>query len=113
MFFDMYANVQMSTITGMTRISVSEARATLPDLLYRVDQGEEVTITRHGIPIAVMVRPEALRARRTSKAFEGAAEIGRRLEAARRRPRTVGRRVSSEYAKEMVAEIRAGRDARP
>src|SRR5258708_24770410 len=44
-------------------MTVSEARAALPELLTRVEEGEEVTITRHGKAVAVLVRPDALRAR--------------------------------------------------
>ncbi|MGH3814617.1 MAG: type II toxin-antitoxin system Phd/YefM family antitoxin [Pseudonocardiaceae bacterium] len=33
-------------------------------MLDRVAQGDEITITRHGQPVAVVVRPEALRTRR-------------------------------------------------
>lgn len=53
------------TITSMsTRMTLSEARAALPQLLDRVGAGEEVTITRHRKPAAVLVRPDTLRARR-------------------------------------------------
>ncbi|MCA1671010.1 MAG: type II toxin-antitoxin system Phd/YefM family antitoxin, partial [Actinobacteria bacterium] len=48
----------------MTRLSVSEARATLPEVLDRVADGDEITITRHGQPVAVLVRPDAVRTRR-------------------------------------------------
>ncbi len=65
----------------MVMMTVPEARAVLPDLLSRVESGEEVTITRHGRPVAVLVRPDALRSRRAR-------------------------------AEEVVAEMRAGRDAR-
>jgi prevent-host-death family protein len=34
---------------------VSEARAALPEVLDRVGAGEDVTITRHGRPVAVVV----------------------------------------------------------
>ena len=53
----------------MVMMNVSEARAALPDLLSRVEGGEEVTITRHGKPVAVLVRPDALRARRARAAL--------------------------------------------
>lgn len=36
----------------------------MPELLDRVLAGDEVTITRHGRPVAVVVRPDALRVRR-------------------------------------------------
>lgn len=39
-------------------MSISEARAELPDLVSRVAEGEEVTITRYGRPAAVLVRPD-------------------------------------------------------
>jgi antitoxin (DNA-binding transcriptional repressor) of toxin-antitoxin stability system len=42
----------------MAVMTVSEARATLPEVLTRVAAGEEITITRYGSPIAVVVRPD-------------------------------------------------------
>jgi antitoxin (DNA-binding transcriptional repressor) of toxin-antitoxin stability system len=42
----------------MAIMTVSEARAALPEVLTRVAQGEEITITRYGRPIAVVVRPD-------------------------------------------------------
>jgi len=39
-------------------MTVSEARAALPEVLTRVAQGEEITITRYGSPVAVVVRPD-------------------------------------------------------
>lgn len=42
----------------MTTIPISEARAALPEIVSRAAEGEEVTITRHGRPAAVMVRPD-------------------------------------------------------
>src|SRR5206468_9257816 len=50
-----------------TTMTVSKARAALPQILQRVLAGEEVTITRHGEPVAVVVRPDTLRARRASE----------------------------------------------
>ncbi len=41
-------------------MTVSEARAILPEVLTRVAQGEEITITRYGNPIAVVVRPDII-----------------------------------------------------
>ena len=60
----------------MTSMSASEARAALPELLNRVEDGEEVIITRHGRPVAVLVRPDSLRARRAESALEDAARNG-------------------------------------
>jgi antitoxin (DNA-binding transcriptional repressor) of toxin-antitoxin stability system len=39
-------------------MTISQARAALPEVLTRVEAGEEITITRHGSPIAVVVRPD-------------------------------------------------------
>jgi antitoxin (DNA-binding transcriptional repressor) of toxin-antitoxin stability system len=44
--------------SGMAVMTVSEARAALPEVLTRVAQGEQITITRYGSPIAVVVRPD-------------------------------------------------------
>lgn len=41
-------------------MTVTEARAALPEVLTRVAQGEEITITRYGSPIAVVVRPDIM-----------------------------------------------------
>lgn len=35
--------------------SLTDARAALPELLNRVEAGEEITITRHGKPVGVLV----------------------------------------------------------
>lgn len=42
----------------MAVMTISEARAALPEVLTRVEAGEEITITRHGSPVAVVVRPD-------------------------------------------------------
>lgn len=45
---------------SMAVMTISEARAALPEVLDRVAEGEEVTITRHGRPVAVVVRPDVV-----------------------------------------------------
>jgi prevent-host-death family protein len=70
-------------MTYMPSISLSEARAALPALLDRVGEGEEITITRHGVPVAVVVRPDALRVRRAASALEEAEALRNTLEQAR------------------------------
>jgi antitoxin (DNA-binding transcriptional repressor) of toxin-antitoxin stability system len=47
----------------------------LPEVLDRVERGEEITITRHGRPAAVLLRPDALRTRRAEHAIDRAREI--------------------------------------
>lgn len=92
-------------------ISVSEARATLPDLLDRVADGEEVTITRHGQPVAVVLRPDAVRMRRANVDAMVADIRALRL-AARDVELASLPGLTVERAEELIAEIRAGRDAR-
>lgn len=95
----------------MISTTVSEARATLPALLSRVEAGEEVTLTRHGRPVAVLVRPDALRSRRAERAMRGAQEVHDLLDAARHEPLPADG-LSPGRADELVRAIRADRDAR-
>ncbi|MGH9210969.1 MAG: type II toxin-antitoxin system Phd/YefM family antitoxin [Acidimicrobiales bacterium] len=95
----------------MVSVTTSEARATLPQLLNRVEAGEEIILTRHGRQIAVIVRPDALRVRRAGPALDAAAQIHDRLEAARRAP-LPSRGLTRHRAEKQVAEIRSGRDSR-
>ena len=95
----------------MSSVSVSEARASLPQLLDRVIGGEEVIITRHGQPVAVVVRPDALRVRRAEQVLAAAAEIGDLLEQGRRAPLAPAT-LSPERAEELISEVRAGRSRR-
>jgi len=97
----------------MTTMTVSQARASLPAVLDRVLAGEEVTITRHGEPVAVVVHPDVVRSRRTERAYADAARLHALLERAGRNPQDRPSRpgMSIERAEELVAEIRADRDA--
>jgi prevent-host-death family protein len=92
--------------------SISEARASLPHLLDRVEAGEEVTITRHGRPIAVVVRPDALRARRADQALAAAAGVRELLVRGRAQPLAAQGTVSEPRAEELLAEVRANRSRR-
>ncbi len=90
-------------------ITVSDARARLSEILDRVAQGEEVVLTRHGKPVAVVVNPDALRARGASAALAEAARVRQAIELARGRslpPDGIG----DKRADELVAELRADRD---
>lgn len=95
----------------MTSVTASEARATLPQLLDRVEAGEEIVVTRHGRQIAVIVRLDALRVRRAGTALDDAARIHDRLEAARRAP-LPNRGLTPHRADSLIAEIRSSRDSR-
>jgi prevent-host-death family protein len=95
--------------SSVTTMTASEARAALPELLDRVVAGDEVTITRHGQPVAVVVRPDALRSRRAGAALATATKLRGLLAASRSTPLpSVG--LSETRAEELIAEISAGRD---
>jgi antitoxin (DNA-binding transcriptional repressor) of toxin-antitoxin stability system len=93
----------------MAIMTVSEARAALPELLTRVQEGEEVTITRHGRPVAVLVRPDVLRVR-SRVIIETASRIHGLLAAGAESEGPVHGGLTAERAEELINEIRAGRD---
>ncbi len=43
----------------MDRVGSYEAKTHLPKLLDRVMKGERITITKHGVPVAVLQPPDA------------------------------------------------------
>ncbi|MBO0730745.1 MAG: type II toxin-antitoxin system Phd/YefM family antitoxin [Acidimicrobiaceae bacterium] len=92
-----------------TSMTVSEARAALPRLLDRVGAGEEVTITRHGRPVAVLVRPDTLRARRADQALAAATGVREALERGRRTPLSARPPLRQEWADTLIDEIHAAR----
>jgi antitoxin (DNA-binding transcriptional repressor) of toxin-antitoxin stability system len=96
----------------MAMMTVSEARAALPEVLDRVADGEEVTITRHGRPVAVVVRPDILWSRRSGAALDDAERIHALLAEAGSAEPPAGPGLTVQRAEELIAEIRAGRDAR-
>jgi len=90
-------------------MTVSEARAALPQILEKVAEGEEVTITRHGKVVAVVVRPDALRARRADAALDTAAAVRDLLADAGTRSLASGPVLTKTQAEKLVDEVRAGR----
>lgn len=98
-----------------TTLSSSEARASLPDILDRVANGEEIVITRHGRAVAVVVNPAALRTRRAPAAYADADadRIGLLLAAGRDAPLPDRSGLAPARADELVAGVRADRDASP
>jgi hypothetical protein len=93
-------------------MTVSEARAALPQVLDRVADGEAVTITRHGRPVAVVVRPDVLWSRRVSAVLDDAARIHEMLDGAAVVPLPEGPGLTAQRAEELIGAIRAARDAR-
>ena len=96
----------------MATITASEARTALPELLTRVQDGEEVTITRHGRPVAVLVSPGVLRSRRAQAALDGAARVRELLAGAAAADPPEGAGLTAQRAEELISAIRAGRDTR-
>lgn len=96
----------------MMSMSVSTARSELHKLLDAVERGEEVTLTRHGSAVAVVVRPDLLRARRADAVFATAAHVAELVAAGRNRPLSDDRGISADRAEELVAEVRVGRSGR-
>jgi prevent-host-death family protein len=96
----------------MSTMSVSEARASLPEILDRVIAGEEVTITRHGREVAVLVRPDAIRVRRADQALAQAERLRSLLDQGRNARLADAPVVSAERAEELVADVAAGRSRR-
>lgn len=93
-------------------MSASEARAALPEILDRVLAGEEVTITRHGRAVAVVVRPDALRVRRADRALTEAERLRAVLDRGRNARLAEAPAMSAERAEELVGDVAAGRSAR-
>jgi antitoxin (DNA-binding transcriptional repressor) of toxin-antitoxin stability system len=96
----------------MSLLTISEARAALPELLTRVEDGEEITITRHGRAVAVLVRPDVLRARRAERVLADADEIHQLLSSARSRPLTDAGALTAERADELIADVGTSRQSK-
>jgi prevent-host-death family protein len=95
----------------MSSRTVTEARATLPELLDRVEAGDEVVITRHGKPIAVLVAPERVRIRHAATSLDAARHLADLLAAAAQQPQGQPT-ITAHLAEQLVGEVRAARRAR-
>ena len=93
-------------------MTISEARAHLPEVVDRVLAGEEVTLTRHGQPVAVVVRPDALRTRRAERALSDAEKVRELLERGRSEPLARRSLLPATRADELAASVRRARDKR-
>lgn len=107
-----YILVRRRTIQVVATMTASEARAALPEILDRVGDGEEVVITRHGRPVAVVLRPDALRSRRADAALSTADEVRVALATGREAAIAPRSGLSIERAEELVRTIQAGRKQR-
>jgi antitoxin (DNA-binding transcriptional repressor) of toxin-antitoxin stability system len=70
-------------------MTLSEARAALPEVVTRAAAGEEITITRYGSPVAVVVRPDIVWRQPGTEAAETERLIGVLRERARRHGRSL------------------------
>lgn len=93
-------------------MSASDARAALPEILDRVLAGEEVTITRHGKAVAVVVRPDTVRVRRADRALADAERLRVILDRGRTARLADAPDLTAERAEQLVAEVAAARAAR-
>jgi prevent-host-death family protein len=94
------------------QISVTEARASLPELIDQVLAGEEVTITRHGKPVVVMVQPDALRVRRTAHLAANVERIRELMDRGRTEPMSKRGGLTPAEAEALVADVRRSRESR-
>jgi prevent-host-death family protein len=53
----------------MEKVGAYEAKTHFSELLERVIKGERITITRHGVPVAVLQPPESVRKTGPNKAI--------------------------------------------
>lgn len=90
----------------MSVISASDARRTLPEQLDRVEQGERISITRHGRVVAVLVSPDVIAHR--PAAAKHADLLAERLQAARTEPLPEPG-IDRERADALVAAVAADR----
>lgn len=96
----------------MSTLSVSQARATLPELLDRVTAGEEVTITRHGVAVAVVLRPDAVRLRRADRALADAEQLRSLVDRGRATRLSDVRAIAPDRADSLVRDVASSRRAR-
>ncbi|WEK61326.1 MAG: type II toxin-antitoxin system prevent-host-death family antitoxin [Candidatus Microbacterium colombiense] len=95
----------------MSIISASDARQSLPTQLDRVEAGEQVSITRHGRVVAVLVRPDVLLATRSPEAWAAADRIEELLSRARAEP-LMRASISESRADELLESIQDDRSSR-
>lgn len=78
----------------MRQVGVYEAKTQLPRLLDRVARGQRITITRHGVPVAVLVPATGGPKRPIAEVLDELAAFGR------------GRRLGGLSLRAMIAKGR-------
>lgn len=94
----------------MSVLTVTEARAKLPLLIDQIQAGQNVILTRHGEPVAVMISPDVAMRYRNAAIWGQADSLLAHLEEAAKQPLAAAK-LTSARADELVSEIRAERDA--
>jgi antitoxin (DNA-binding transcriptional repressor) of toxin-antitoxin stability system len=61
----------------MLEVGAYEAKTRLSELLDKVEAGESITITRHGVPVAVLSRPPRARKMTVEEAIAAGREFRR------------------------------------
>lgn len=102
----------MYTTAMSVAVTVSQARSTLSEIIERVLVGEEITLTRHGVAVAVIVRPDTLKLRRADAALEVGAKIHQIIEKSRAQVLPNGAGITTKRAEALVAEVRKSRARR-
>lgn len=96
----------------MISVSLTEARARLPELLTRAAEGEEIHILRHGASVGVLIGHARWVKTQQHDVLIQAREIRRKIEAARGKPWPppgwVG--VDPDIVDEHLRELREHRD---
>ncbi len=95
----------MNVQFGMSTTTITEARATLPELVDRVLNGEEVTLTRHGVAVAVLVHPNRVRSPQAQRVLVEAKALRTLLDEASGHSLEPGEGISAERAEELVAHV--------
>jgi prevent-host-death family protein len=97
----------------MATMTISEARAALPEVLDRVCAGEDIVITRRGHPVAVVIDLDSWRHHRELPALADADRVEELLAAAAADPAPAqAGGLTAQRAEELVQAIRAGREQR-
>lgn len=96
----------------MISVSLTEARARLPELLTRAAEGEEIHILRHGASVGVLIGHARWVKTQQHDVLIQARQLRRKIEAARGKPWPppgyVG--VDPEHVDEHLRELREHRD---
>ncbi len=93
-------------------IPVTQARAELPRILEMIEDGDEVTLTRHGQPVAVIVRPDTLRTRRTADVDAVSDNVSEMLRAGSSQPLHDSPMLSPKDGKRLLQEVASSRSGR-